>query len=155
GISVSLANNSTALVGADGNNSSQGAAYVFTLSGTTWSQQQELTASDGTANDFFGTSIAMSADGGTALIGAKGNNAGQGAAYVFTLSGATWLQQQELTASGGAAGDQFGVSLALNADGSTALTGADLNNSGQGAAYAYGIAGLPTVTTTAISNITS
>ena len=106
----------------------QGAVYVFTRSGSTWSQQQELTASDGAANDHFGYSVALSADGNTALIGAYdktiGNNYEQGVAYVFTRSGSTWSQQQELTASDGAAKMHFGYSVALSADGNTALIGA-------------------------------
>ena len=84
----------TALVGADGENDYQGAAYVFTRSGTTWTQQK-LTASDGAAGDWFGASVALSGD--TALVGAFS------AAYVFTRSGTTWTQQAKLTALDGAA----------------------------------------------------
>ena len=86
----------TALVGAMGKyvgaNPAQGAAYVYTRSGTTWTQQQELTAGDGTYNDAFGASVALSGD--TALVGAfskkVGSNSFQGAAYVFVRSGTTW-----------------------------------------------------------------
>ena len=78
----------------------QGAAYVFTRSGTTWTQQQKLTAADGAAVDYFGYSVALSGD--TALVGAcdkaVGGNTSQGAAYVFTRSAGTWTQQQKLTA---------------------------------------------------------
>ena len=80
----------TAIVGAAGktigNHSGQGAAYVFTCSGTpcTWTQQQELTASDGAAYDRFGGSVALSGDGSTALVGAGGKNSGTGAAYVLS-----------------------------------------------------------------------
>jgi hypothetical protein len=68
----------TAIIGAAGktigNNSGQGAAYVFNCSGTpcTWTQQQELTASDGARDDEFGNSVAVS--GNTAIIGAWGKN---------------------------------------------------------------------------------
>jgi uncharacterized repeat protein (TIGR01451 family) len=127
----------TALVGSPGNNSSQGAAYVFTRSGTTWSQQPELTASDGAASDLFGNSVALSGDGNTALVGAPLHDSFQGAAYVFTRSGTTWSQQQELTASNGAADDQFGHSVALSGDGNTALVGAPIHDSYQGAAYVF------------------
>ncbi|MHB8742806.1 MAG: FG-GAP repeat protein [Sulfuricaulis sp.] len=133
----------TALVGAQfktiGSNTNQGAAYVFTFNGSTWTQTQKLIASDGVANDYFGNSVALS--GTTALIGAFdktiGSNTKQGAAYVFTFNGSTWVQQQELTASDGAPIDYFGTSVALS--GTTALVGAyDKmigSNSGQGAAY--------------------
>ena len=110
-----------------------GAAYVFVQSGTSWSQQVELTASDGAARDNFGISVAV--DGSTALVGALNHNGAQGAAYVFVQSGTTWSQQAELTASDGAAGDNFGISVAV--DGSTVLVGALNHNGAQGAAYVF------------------
>jgi hypothetical protein len=144
GISVALSG-TTALVGAVnrniGSNTAQGAAYVFTFNGSSWIQQQELTSSDGAADDFFGYSVALS--GLTALIGAEGKTIGsnfaQGAAYVFTFNGSSWVQQQELTASNGAGFDQFGYSVALSD--TTALVGAYAktigSNTWQGAAYVF------------------
>ena len=90
----------------------RGTAYVFVRSGGVWSQQQELTASDGAAGDEFGTSVSV--DGDTAVIGASGKSGAQGAAYVFVRSGGVWSQQQELTASDGAANDYFGSSVLLS-----------------------------------------
>jgi len=145
GDSVSLSG-TTALVGARyhtvGSNTKQGAAYVFTESGGSWTQQAELTASDGTAYDYFGTSVSLS--GTTALIGAWGHTVGsnfqQGAAYIFTESGGTWSQQAELTASDGAPSDLFGSTVSLS--GTTALVGAPYHTVGsstyQGAAYVFG-----------------
>jgi hypothetical protein len=144
GWSVALFGN-TALVGSPGDtvgaNSSQGATYVFTRSGTTWSQQQRLTVADGAEYDEFGLSVAL--DGNTALVGAYhddvGANAHQGSAYVFTRSGTTWAQQAHLIASDGAAEDEFGWSVALSGD--TALVGAYLDdigtNNNQGSVYFY------------------
>ena len=151
GTSVSISG-TTALVGADhsvGSNTRQGAAYVFTESGTTWSQQSELTASDGAAGDHFGGSVSLS--GTTALIGSIGHTAGSatdaGAAYVFTGSGGTWSQQAELTASDGGGGLGAGVSLS----GTTALAGAPFHAGGavanQGAAYVFS----PTMVTVNVS----
>jgi hypothetical protein len=83
GIAVALAAN-TALVGADEDQdkgSFSGAAYVFVRSGTTWSQQQKLTASDGAEDDYFGVSVALSGD--TVLVGASQDYDEKGAAYVF------------------------------------------------------------------------
>ncbi len=110
-------------------------------SGATWTQQEELTASDGAADDFFGASVAVS--GSTAVVGVQGHqvggNADQGAAYVFVQSGTTWTQQQELTASDGAADDRFGYSVAVS--GSTAVVGAFHHDVGsdaiQGATYVF------------------
>ena len=132
GYSVSVSGD-TAVIGADGNNSLQGAAYVFVRSSGVWSQQQELTASDGAANDYFGYSVSVSGD--TAVIGAYGKNSFQGAAYVFVRSSGVWSQQQELTASDGAANDYFGGSVSVSGD--TAVIGASGKNSNQGAAYVF------------------
>ena len=127
---------STAVVGAYGRNSFGhpygGAAYVFTGSGGTWSQQAELTAIDGTTNGEFGYSVAVY--GSTALVGALDNLSGSGAAYVFTSSGGTWSQEAELTAADSAPGDRFAL-VALS--GSTALVGAPAKNTGTGAAYVF------------------
>jgi len=103
-----------------GGNSNQGAAYVFVESNGTWSQQQELIASDGGALDFFGNSVALS--GTTALIGASNKNSSRGAAYTFVQSGTVWSQQQKLTGSLGYIGQDFGFSVALS--GTTAVIGA-------------------------------
>jgi hypothetical protein len=150
GFSVALsADGNTAIVGATAEdtspNSNQGAAYVFTLSAGTWTQQQKLLASDASSGDQFGYSVALSADGDTALIGASEEgtspNSVNGAAYVFTRSGGTWTQQQKLLASDAASSDQFGYSVALSADGDTALIGAYFEdtspNSDNGAVYVF------------------
>jgi hypothetical protein len=132
GASVAVSG-STALIGAPGKNSATGAAYVFVPSGTSWSQQAKLTASNGASGDNFGFSVAVS--GSTAVLGAVGDNSGRGAAYVFARSGTTWSQQAELTASDGASGDVFGVSVAIR--GSTVVVGAPQKNSFVGAAYVF------------------
>jgi len=130
-------------------------------SGGTWSQQAELTSSDGAADNYFGCSVAVS--GTTAVVGSPGpdfpgNPCGgtsntrtyAGAAYVFVLSGTTWSQQAELTASDGAAEENFGISVAVDESTSTTVVGA-LNHpvlpvatpvkvgliGGQGAAYVF------------------
>jgi len=144
GSSVSISGD-TVVIGAKhdtvGANGWQGSAYVFVRSGTTWSQQAQLTASDGAANDSFGISAAISGD--TAVVGAYGHtvgaNTGQGSAYVFVRSGTSWSQQAQLTASDGAAVDHFGYSVAISGD--RALVGAPYktvgSNTGQGSAYVY------------------
>lgn len=123
----------TALIGSNatiGGSSLQGAAYVFTRSGTTWTQQAQLIAADGAASDFFGSSVAVSGD--TAIVGASrvviGANDRQGAAYVFTRAGTTWTQRAKLVASDGTSFDGLGSSVAI--DGSTALAGTPLDDIG-------------------------
>jgi len=141
GAGVSLSED-TALIGTPGdddNGLNSGSAYVFTRSGTIWTQQAKLLASDGATEDTLGWSV--SADGDTALIGAGAdddNGADSGSAYVFTRTGITWTQQQKLLASDGAAGDYFSSSLALDTD--MALIGAssdDDNGNWSGSAYTF------------------
>src|SRR5262249_19736154 len=155
GTSVALSSDgSTALLSAwtdnIGPNTGVGSAYVFVRSGVTWSLQAQLVASDGLTNDRFGWSVALSADGSTALVGAPfpdvGANKDQGSAYVFVRSGVTWSQQAKIVASDGLANDTFGHSVALSADGTTALVGADAADVGanvdQGSAYVFLRAGV-------------
>jgi hypothetical protein len=134
GVSVALDGNS-ALVGAFGTNSNQGAAYLYRYNPATYSWDEEiLSASDGASNDFFGYFVALS--GNTALVGAHGKNSDEGAAYLYRYNPATHAWNEEiLTASDGAASDVFGYGVALS--GNTALVGAHAKNSGQGAAYLY------------------
>ena len=139
--SAAALNGSTALIGADGDNSFQGAAYLFTKLNGSWSQGQKLTASDGLAGDEFGYRVVLAND--TLLVGAftatVGGNASQGAAYLFTESNGTWSESQKLTASDGGLFDNFGASVAL--DGSTLVVGANGatvgGNAAQGAVYVF------------------
>src|SRR5581483_10381238 len=138
------ADGTTALVGTSG-----GVAYVFHVPtegswSTTSSPTATLTAPDPTG---FGSAVALSADGTTALVGAAqvGPNhveTGAGAAYVFHVpTEASWSTTSSptatLTKSGGATGDWLGYSVALSADGMTSLVGAPQVSSGTGAAYLY------------------
>ena len=132
GSSVVIAG-STVVVVALGTNSDAGAAYVFVRSRRAWSQQAELTASDGAPGDFFGLSVAIS--GSTVVVGAPIKNSVLGAVYVFVRSGTAWSQQAELTASDGAPGDEFGWSVAISR--STVVVGAPIKNSAVGAAYVF------------------
>ena len=104
-----------------GANQSQGSAYVFVLSGSTWSQQQKLIAADGVAYDYFGGSVAITSNFSMRLVVVGvpdddiGANADQGSAYAFTqnFNSTTWSQQPKLTATSGGAGDRFGQAVAV------------------------------------------
>src|SRR5439155_1690106 len=108
-----------------------GAVWVFTRSGSTWTQQAKLTGS-GEVNlphpysmgGEFGSSVALSGDGSTALIGGPGDNEGVGAAWVFTRTGSTWTQQGPKLTVEHRNIRLFGDSVALSSDGSTALISA-------------------------------
>ena len=97
--------------------------------------QSKLTADDAAANDEFGYSVTI--DGNTAVVGIPGSNNKTGAAYVFTRSAdnSGWEQTAKLTASGGAADDEFGISVAV--DGDTMVIGAPGTTSDTGAAYVF------------------
>jgi hypothetical protein len=138
----------TAVVPADADDSDvngvdSGSVYVFTRSGTTWTQQAKLTASDGAAVDLFGYSVALSGD--TVLIGARfddddGNGVDSGSVYVFTRYGTSWTQQAKLTAVDGEAGDEFGYSVALSGDTAVITANADDSDVGgvdSGSAYVF------------------
>ncbi len=136
------ASNATGINGNQADNSAteSGAVYVFIRTGGSWAQQAYLKASNTGAADFFGSSVALSADGSTLAVGAIGessnatgingnqaNNSilGAGAVYVFTRSGTTWAQQAYVKASNTRDfSAYFGEGLALSADGSTLAVGA-------------------------------
>jgi hypothetical protein len=121
----------TALVGAYGNDNRNGrragAAYVFERSMGDWRQTDKLVAGDGDPGDDFGSSVALSRDGRTALVGAclddTSNGRSSGSASVFERSGDGWRQRSKLLAADGAPGNNFGCSVALSGDGRVALVG--------------------------------
>ena len=125
----------TAVVGAgsdDDNGESSGSAYAFVRSGTTWTEQAKLTASDGASSDGFGSAIFISGD--TAVVGTRFADA----AYVFVRSGTTWAEQHKLTANGAPTGDFFGNFVSVSGD--TAVVGAyheDAGGTNAGAAYVF------------------
>ncbi len=142
GYSVALsADGNTALVAGYGNAGGIGAAWVFTRSGTTWTQQgPALTGKGEIGAGEFGASVALSADGNTALIGVPDDYGYAGAAWVFTRAGATWTQEGEkLSANDESEPEEsrFGYSVALSADGDTALIGGPDDNGRQGAAWVF------------------
>jgi len=147
GFSVSLSAEGTttyALIGAPGNSTNSGAAWVFTRSGTTWTQQgAKLTGSGESGEGEFGSGVGISAaEGNYAVIGGPGDNSKVGAAWVFTRSGTTWTQQgSKLTgsgaSSGGAGGTFFGFSVAVSPEATTALIGGPDDATFAGAAWVF------------------
>lgn len=166
----------TVVVGSDGENSNAtgvngnqadesasgaGAAYVFVRTGSSWSQQAYLKATNADAGDHFGTSVAVSGD--TVVVGAptEGSNATgvdgdghdnsaqfSGAAYVFVRSGGVWSQQAYLKASNTSIADVLGFSVAVSGDtvvvgaqgedsSATGINGNQADNSARGSGAAY------------------
>ncbi|MEW6743217.1 MAG: FG-GAP repeat protein [Planctomycetota bacterium] len=121
-----------------------GSAYVYRYDGNQWVQEAKLTAGDASASDGFSRATALDGavlHGEVALIGAPfDSDAGgeSGTAYVFRYDGQTWIEEQKLAASDAAAGDRFGLALALG--GGTALISAYLDDNGEanaGSAYVF------------------
>jgi hypothetical protein len=130
---------STALIGGPNDNGHIGAAWVFTRSGGVWSQQgPKLVGSGASGSSYQGSSVALSADGNTALVGGPYDNSSAGATWVFTRSGGSWSQQGEKLVGTGAAGAAVqGFSVALSDDGNTALIGAYADEGALGAAWVF------------------
>jgi hypothetical protein len=140
GESVALsAEGDTALIGGPHDSKGVGAVWVFTREGTTWTQQgPKLTGEEEAGKGWFGYSVALSAEGNTALIGGLFDNEDVGAAWVLTREGTTWTQQgPKLTGKEEAGGGWFGHSVALSAEGNTALIGGIFDNGGVGAAWVF------------------
>jgi hypothetical protein len=145
GAVVVSADGSTLAVGSLKSKNNQGSVTVFGRSGAKWVQQEVLADTNGAAKDWFGYSMAISKDGNTLAVGAVyadvSGKADQGNVLVFTRSGDSWSLQKTLIGEAGAAGDIFGVSVALSADGNTVAIGAsgdDVGNvSDQGSATVF------------------
>ena len=144
GSSVSIsADGNTVFVGGPNDNNGDGAVWIFTRSGRTWTQQGPKLVGTGTTGDSRqGASISLSADGNTAIVGGSGDEANTGAAWVFTRSGGTWAQQgSKLVGTGFIDNYLFenlqGSSVSISADGNTAIVGAIYDNIDTGAVWIY------------------
>lgn len=132
------ADGNTVIAGGYGDASNNGAAWVFTRSSGSWSEQAKLVGTGNTGAAVQGWSVAISADGNTALVGGKNDNSNAGAAWLFTRSGAVWSQQGAKLVGTGATGTaEQGASVALSADGNTALIGGPADSSYMGAVWVF------------------
>ena len=107
-----------------------GAAWIWTRSGSTWTEQAQLIGSPNSSQDTQGTSVSLSSDGDTVAIGAPGNGISpDGSTWIWTRSGSSWTQQSQLIGSGsiGYGGSQ-GTSVSLSSDGNTVAIGAPDDN---------------------------
>jgi hypothetical protein len=138
GQSVAVAGD-VAVVGAPGDDSGVGAVYVFTFNNGMWTQQPKLVGSGAVgAGGGQGTFVSLSADGNTLVEGAPRDNGDVGAAYVFTRSAGTWIQQgNKLVGTGTVGNGRQGLSVSLSGDGNTLVEGAPDDNLGAGAAYVF------------------
>jgi len=150
GFSVALSGNgNTMAVGAYDENAGRGALYIFNRSGSTWSQQTRLQASNAESNDQMTSSLAISNDGNTIAAGAYDEESflpgvqpptagahdeplrvpgddplSTGAAYIFVRNDGKWTQQAYIKATNPHKYDQFGWAIAISGDGNTVAVGA-------------------------------
>ncbi len=140
---TTITNGTTA--SSDDGNSNSGAVYVYTRSGTNWSQQAYIKAANSSTNDYYGNAVSLSGD--TLAVGAyledsnqtivtngtaassNDSSADSGAVYVYTRSGTSWSQQAYIKASNNNAGDRFGNAVSLSGD--TLVVGAPNEDSSQ------------------------
>ena len=140
GFSVDLsADGNTVIFGGPSDNNAAGAAWVLTRSGSTWTQQGPKLVGTGSVgfNVQQGRSVAISADGNTALVGGFRDNNDAGAAWAFTRSGGVWTQQGPKLVATGASGSPLVASVSLSADGNIAVVGGDQDNSDTGATWVF------------------
>jgi hypothetical protein len=140
GASLALsADASTLLIGGYNDNSRLGAAWVFTENNGIWLQQNnKFTGSGSGSQALQGSSVAVSADGNTAIIGGPGDNSLAGSAWIFVRSGGVWSQEgSKLTGTSGVGSARQGSTTGLSADGNTAIVGGYGDNSNIGAYWAY------------------
>lgn len=110
-----------------------GAVYVYTRSGSVWTQRATIKPTNGAAFDNVGAAIALSSNGNTLAIGAPLHNvsgSNTGSAYVWVWDGANWFQQQELSVPNVMTNGQFGFSVSLSSDGNTCVVGYPYDSSG-------------------------
>ena len=144
GASVALsADGNTAIVGGSYDNLKVGAAWVFIRNGGAWIQQgSKLVGAGAVGNAAQGGSVALSADGNTAIIGGPSDDSYAGAAWIFTRSSGVWKQfGSKLIGSGAVGKAGQGFSVALSADGNTAIVGGLGDDANTGAAWVYSRSG--------------
>lgn len=133
------ADGNTFVLGENQDNGQVGAAWIFARSGGVWSQQgNKLVASSAVGNAAQGVSVSISADGNTALVGGNTDNGNAGAVWVYRRTAGSWAQSGTKLVGTGASGNAFqGNSVALSADGCTALSGGFGDNGLIGATWVF------------------
>jgi hypothetical protein len=113
-------------------------ATGFTVNSTPYPYfQQGVKVTNAAASSGQGTSVSMSSDGNTAIVGGPGDNSGTGAAWIYIKSGSAWVQQAKLIGTGAVGAARQGISVAISSDGNTAVVGGSADNSNTGAVWVF------------------
>jgi hypothetical protein len=135
------ADGNTLAVGGLGDNGGTGAVWLFTRSGNLWAQQGPKLLGSGAIGSASQGTVCLSADGNNLIIGGPQDSSGFGAAWIFTHTGSTWIQQgNKLVGTGSTTNSIQGLSVAISADGNTAMVGGphdSIGSIGIGAAWLY------------------
>ena len=146
GVAISTDGN-YAIIGSyndDDTASNSGSAYIYIRSGTSWTQQAKINASDAASNDFFGNSVAINADGTIVAVGARKEDSNKGAVYLFTRTGASWSQSQKIVStSAHAANAYFGKSVGLSDTGNRLVIGTEGGGNPSSSGYMEVLEGSP------------
>jgi hypothetical protein len=138
GTSVALSGDgNTAILGGPLDDSDAGAVWFFTRSSGVWTPYAlKAVGADAAGPAAFGRAVALSADGNTAIVGGFHDNSSIGAAWIFTRIGGVWVEAPKLVGTGGSGAQYQGISVALSADGNTAIVGGP-GAGGDGAAWVF------------------
>jgi hypothetical protein len=146
GSSVSLSEDGNTLaVGGPDDDNSKGATWIFTRSGTMWTQQGvKLVGTEASETERQGFSVSLSEDGNTLAVGGPDDDNSKGATWIFTRSGMTWTQQGVKLVGSGASGQQIlqGSSVSLSKDGNTLAVGGRGDDNFKGATWIYTRSGM-------------
>lgn len=139
GYSVAInADGNTVAVSGPYDDGTNGAVWIFTRSGTSWSEQAKLTVTGNIGPANIGYSVALTADGNTAVLGGPNDNTMVGASWIFTRSGTTWTERTKLLGTGGVGNSTVSLSSSISADGSVMMCGGSYDNSFMGGAWSFG-----------------
>jgi hypothetical protein len=140
GLGVAISGDGNTVIVGGPYDSAVGAAWVFTRLDGVWSQEGNKLVGNGYVGfPGQGFAVALSGDGNTAIVGGKFDNGAVGATWIFTRSNGVWSQQGSKLVARGAQGPnvQQGYTVAISADGSTALVGGPFDNNSIGAAWVF------------------
>ncbi len=125
--------------GGASDNGNKGATWIFTRSGSVWTQQgSKLFGTGAVGNAHQGYSVAITSNGNSVIAGGSGDSSGAGAVWIFTRSGGVWSQSgQKLHGTGGVGGSNQGSSVAISSNGNTAIVGGYSDNVVTGASWVF------------------